>query len=61
MECLEAVAWEGGDAQASSFALVQEPEQEENNSDNDDYVNVVAPSMTASISVIRVCWSGGCR
>ncbi len=61
VECLEAIAWEGGQGLASSFALVEEAKKKEDDGEYDGYVEIVVPRITVSFGVIRGCRRCGRR
>lgn len=52
MECLEAIAWKGGGGQVSSLASVEQAKEEEDNSENDDYIEIVTPDTAGPVGVI---------
>ena len=61
MECLEAIAWKGGGGQVSSLASVEQAKEEEDDRENDDYIEIVAPGMAVPVGVIRGRGSCGYR
>jgi hypothetical protein len=61
VERVEAIAWKATSSGDSPFALVQEAEEKKNDAKDDDYVEVIAPTVTLSADIIRGRGTWGCR